>query len=169
MKKINLTTIFLLFITVFLIGVIIYISQVLTVKEEEVGTGTGSTIAPKKIKASNITYTKLIALNRISPTPIISEAENSISPTRSLIASNQLITGGQENNLSSTITQASSETPTPTEIILAYNSTSNDNASEEATTRPTEKITSIPASGVINNSLIIFSAALLLVFFSFLF
>lgn len=131
----KIINVFLIFITFSLIILIFYISSLLLTDNKK------SSIVPKKIKASNITYSKIINLNE---TPTI------------------------------TITQIfSPPSPTPTEIVLAYN----DNQSEEAPTKknltPTEiitqKITEIPQSGNIYHTLIIFASASLFVFFAFLF
>jgi hypothetical protein len=84
------------------------------------------------------------------------------------------------NSPTTSITQSGTinpELPTPTEIILAYRST-NITGSQLSGTQtvlsPTKSITSaktssLPESGFINNSLIIFSVSVMTIFFAFIF
>lgn len=141
----KLTTYFLIIITLGLTISIFYISQLLINNDNN-----KKTIAPKKIKASNITYSKIINLkeNIDNPTVFLSSTTN--------------------NQLFSSLT--------PTEIVIAYNSTTNENISndEESTITNTltattsQKITSIPNLGSIYQTLVIFASASLFIFFAFL-
>ncbi len=148
---------------------------------------TSTAIAPRKIKASNVTYSKLIALNNnpsgvplpdetVSPTAVVSI---SVSPTESaiptmatppVITEPMAITATPVLLASSASGSATTITPTPTEIILAYNNAS---ASPKVTSvvssaSPTS-VSNLPATGFINNAIIMFTMASLLIFFAFLF
>lgn len=132
-----------MFVTIFLIGTIFYISTLLTSGNDN----KTSAVAPRITKASNVTYSKLIALNQVTP-------EATPTPT---------------------LTESLTETPTPspTETVLAYaNPSVTGSASSEAnitTTLTPTKVKDLPDAGFIYNGLIIFAAAMVLVFFSFLF
>ncbi|MGB9707215.1 MAG: hypothetical protein ACPL1D_00465 [Microgenomates group bacterium] len=148
MKKINLNTIFLLVIIFFSMVGIFYLTTVLT-REENNKTKSRS-VGQVKVKAESKTYTRTLALNNPSliPTPTV---KVSLSPT------------AIEESPSPS---PSAVTPTPTEIILAYNDNKdNEEASSPSTVKPTS-VTSIPDSGTIHPSIIIFSAALFLVLIS---
>lgn len=134
-----------------LLGSIFYITKVIT-SEEEAKT---SSLAPKKTKAANVTYSKLIALNTVSimPTEELVTSTAEPSPTINQISPTNIIS------------------PSPTEIILALDnsgSTSSQAAQVNTSVSPT-RVTSLPETGFINNSLILFAAALVLIFFSFIF
>jgi len=151
--KSKISTIFLLVITFLLLGSIIYISFLLNPPDKE-----SSSITPRQTKAANITYSKLIALNR--------------SPTE--VANNENLQPSVENSpVPTETTPTEMESPTPTEIILAYKNQSITGEATEAgqitsTVVPT-KVKNLPDVGFIYNGLVIFAAAMLLVFFSFLF
>ncbi len=141
-----------MFVTIFLIGAIFYISTLLTSSDEN----KTSQVAPRKTKAANVTYSKLIALNQITP---------EITPTPT----------STETLASSETTETLTETPTPTptETVLAYANPSvtgsaSPGASLTTTLTPT-KVKDLPDAGFVYNGLIIFAAAMVLVFFSFLF
>lgn len=147
------TTIFLLLVTFLLIGSIAYISSILTT-----GSGETSKIAPKKTKAASITYSKYLALNT---------APGGLNPTATLIP-----TSGPTSAISPTIMISITNTPTPTEVVLAYNNPSitiTKAASTSATTPTITSIKNLPSAGFVYNGLVIFAAATLLVFFSFLY
>ncbi len=122
-----------------------YISYTLSSESSE-----SAPTAPQKIKAADITYTKLIALALPSPTEeVMPSPTEEISPTEELL-------------------------PSPTEIILAQGPTGTASAygNEEITSTPsptTKKLSSLPESGFINNTLVIFAVSSLMIFFSFLF
>ncbi len=134
----------------FLLGSIFYITRVIT-SEEEVET---ASLAPKKTKAAAVTYSKLIALNTVSITPTV-EITPTIepSPTTSQISPTEVVS------------------PSPTEIILALDSgkgSASQTAQVNTSISPT-KVISLPETGFINNSLILFTAASVLIIFSFIF
>jgi len=168
-NKSKIATVLLMFITVFLIGTIFYISTLLTSGDEN----KTSAVAPRKTKAANVTYSKLIALNQDT---VEKEPEPSLTPTPTVLPEEEVAT---IETVSTTLTpslkedQGLTETPTPTETVLAYvNPTTADKASSEAKTVATLEPTNIkdlPDAGFIYNGLIIFAAAIVLVFFSFLF
>lgn len=150
-NKPKLITIVLILMIFFLFGSIFYITKVIT---SEQGTETAS-LAPKKTKAANLTYSKLIALNTVSVTPTM-----------------ELVTPTTEP--SSTIGQISPTkiiSPSPTEIILALDNSKNSSsqAAQISTSISPTKATSLPETGFINNSLILFAAASILILFSFIF
>lgn len=155
--KSKLTTVVLLIMTFFLLGAIVYISFLLTS-----GNGEKSKIAPIKTKAANITYSKLVALNPTGTELVSPQDQISTVPTPTV----------EEEINEVTITPTDVEnSPTPTEIILAYKTLDAEEATEDSkilTVSPT-KIQDLPDAGFVYNGLIIFSAAMLLVFFSFLF
>lgn len=121
-------------------GAIFYISTLLTSGDDN----QTSAVAPRKTKAASITYSKLIALNQVTP---------ELTPTPPI--------------------EALTETPTPTETVLAYvNPTGTGLASSGAsltTTLTPTRVKDLPDAGFIYNGLIIFAASMVLVFFSFLF
>lgn len=168
--KSKIVTFLLIFVTVFLVGAIFYISTLLTSgTESETQT---SQIAPRKTKAANVTYSKLIALNEVTPDP-------ELTPTPTEEESQE--TASEQTSISGeTFSQPETEgeieealTPTPTETVLAYvNPTTTEDASAEASTTVTQtptKVQDLPDAGFVYNGLIIFAAAMVLVFFSFLF
>jgi hypothetical protein len=144
-NKSKIATILLIFVTIFLIGAIFYISTLLTTSNES----KTSQIVPRKTKAASITYSKLIALNQVTPEPTqtpITEPTDQVSAF-------------EETML----------TPTPTETVLAYVSTDTASSEAEATTQVPTSVKDLPDAGFVYNGLIIFAAAMVLVFFSFLF
>lgn len=155
-----ITTILGLVIGVLVIS-IFFISSMITDDTEN------SPTTPKKTKAAAMTYSRNIALNKTpnnqNPTP---NNEPTLTPTAKPTI--LLSPTGNTDNSSNILT------PTPTEIILAYSNPSispeqeGNNASGSSTISPT-RATSLPETGYINNALIIFAVAGLLVFFSFLF
>lgn len=166
-KKPKIITIFFIFITIFLIGAIFYISKLLNGNEN-----TASSVAPKKAKAANITYSKLIALNQSdaptsAPNPSVdSGITPSSSDQRGLLGPTTAPTSGAQ-------TTPGVQTPAPSETILAY---ANPSVSvtqpveyNSTTTISPTKVTSMPETGYVYNGLIIFAASMVLVFFSFLF
>lgn len=135
----------------FLLGSIFYITRVIT-SEEEVET---ASLAPKKTKAAAVTYSKLIALNTVSITPTVEPITPTIepSPTTGQISPTEVVS------------------PSPTEIILALDSgkgSASQTAQVNTSISPT-KVINLPETGFINNSLILFTAASVLIIFSFIF
>jgi len=158
-NKLRPTTILLIFATVFLIGAIFYLSTLLTSGDEN----KASQVAPRQTKAASVTYSKLIALNSVAvePTP---------TPTEAITSQEYDSQTATEN----TVVESSTPTPTPTETVLAYvnPTTTNNDASSEAdiaTSKNPTTVKDLPDAGFIYNGLIIFAAAMVLVFFSFLF
>ncbi len=159
-KKSTKTTVFLVLVILTLMASSFYISFILSNENSE-----SVPTAPKKIKAADITYTKLIALGEVSVSPGESET---VSPT-----------SGEEVSLSPTAEAVSPTVellPSPTEIILAQGPTTPVGTSSAynngitATPSPTTtKLSSLPESGFINNTLVIFAVSSLMIFFSFLF
>lgn len=162
MKKIDLKTIFLLLLIIFSMIGIFYLTILLTSensKEAENNTSVGQV----KIKAESKTYTRTLALNTLQPslTPT-SEISPTSEPT---VESNISPTSSEgESKMENQLNNEELITPTPTEIILAYN-TSTDEGEISLTVKPTN-ITSIPETGNIHPSIIIFSAALFFILFS---
>lgn len=144
--KAKVTTIIFLITAFFLLGAIVYISSLLTS-----GSGETSNIAPQTTKAANITYSKLVALNTSPTEPTATE----------IVTPSEIISPTEEG------------TPTPTEIILAYNNPmvtgTATNAAQISTTLSPTKVKNLPNSGFVYNGLVIFGAATLLVFFAFIF
>jgi len=160
-NKPKITTFLLVFVTVFLIGAIFYISTLLT-SETKSETQT-SQIAPRKTKAASVTYSKLIVLNEVAPEPTLIPSPTIMEEEQESVAFSQTQT---EEEIVET------PSPTPTETILAYvNPTTTEEATSEAetTTLTPTKVQNLPDTGFIYNGLIIFAAAMVLVFFSFLF
>ena len=109
-----------------------------------------SPAAPKTTKAAAITYSKILAINKPQPTEM-----PTILPT---------------TIISPTVVVVPSEDPTPTEIILAYNNISpTEKVVKTSSTVAPTKTAILPESGYIQNSVFIFLAASLVIFFSFLF
>jgi cytoskeletal protein RodZ len=152
--KIDFKTAVLLFIIIFSMIGIFYLTIVLTTEGNKEAKNNTS-IGQVKIKAESKTLNKpqLTPTSEISPTSEPT-TEPSISPTSS----------EEESKMENQLNNEELITPTPTEIILAYN-TSTDEGEISPTVKPT-KITSIPETGNINSSIMIFSAALFFILFS---
>lgn len=164
-KKSHVITAVLLIMTVLLIGAIILIGIELSNDKVE-----NVSIAPKKTKAQSTNYNKLIAVNQktgaqdISPTiqvtPTLtiipaSSTDPNLSPTETILAVTKT-TGSPTPKLSIT------GSTTPVMSLTPAN-----NSSLSGTISPT-KPNSLPKTGIITNSIIMFGAAGLLVFFSFI-
>jgi len=154
-EKIHLKTIFLLGLIVILVGGIFYLSVQLT-------NSPGSAKLPiqrVKTKAAAKDYTKLIALNDISPTTISSSDLVSPSPSTSPSLS------------PSPSSSLPSLSPTPTDIVVAKNNLSpsgeEEVSSAEGTILPTRIVSQLPASGYTGYTLAIFGAALMMILFAF--
>lgn len=152
----------LVIVIVVLAGSMIIISKALL--SDDPLSSQGQTIAARKIKASDRSYSKLIALNRTpsnSPTP--SQVDTTLTPTPSTEADAQLTpspTGSvPDEELSGSVT--------PTEIILAYQNTT-PGASQSSSLSPTG-VDNLPESGNFNNALILFGVSGVFIFLSFIF
>ena len=169
LKKINITTIVLLVLIIVLVASIFYITFVLT-SEKPTRKTTASAIVPKKTKASSTTYKKFLSINLPTNTPIPMPTEP--EPDTQVQS---------ETSEEPTITEDPAQideiaeyglTPTPTEIILAYEEIQAINSPlpsiSEATLTPT-RAQEIPDAGFIQNALIMFAVSGLFIFFAFLF
>ncbi len=139
-KNSKKTTVILLLVITILIFSIFYISFMLNQGGSEITT---SPTVPKKIKAANVTYQKLLAVNRTVPEEIPTEIPVTSEPSPTI-------------------------TPSPTEIVLAYQNPTITTDNSIETISPT-RVEALPESGFINNALIIFAASSLLIFISFIF
>lgn len=162
-KKINITTIVLLILIIILVASIFYITFVLT-SEKPTEQSTASAIVPRKTKASSTTYKKFLSVNlpTNTPIPIPTEPEPEIQEQSQISEDPTQIDETSEYEL----------TPTPTEIILAYEEIQAINSPlpsySDATLTPTG-VQELPDAGFIHNLLIIFAVSGLLIFFAFLF
>jgi len=144
--KQQIMTGFLIFMIVVLMGSIFYISRVL-LSENPLSTGK-SAVAPIKTKAAGKTYSKLLAINQ------------TVEPT-------------QPDVMQSLPTEPVT-TVSPTETILAYQSLSPTVALDTSgvevsgTLSPTSTQT-LPETGYINNTIILFAVSSLFLFVAFLF
>ena len=152
----------------FLGGLSVFI--VLKLKEEK------SAIVPTKTKAADITYRKLITLNVITPELPGPNSESSI-PTPSVTVPPE-----EELSVAQSVGAEDQGTPTPTQIDLvttplltteptetelAYDDSSQSGESEITVSPTKETIKSLPRSGIYQASILIFFAALTLIFVSF--
>jgi len=165
-NKSQLITIGLLTLTLVLVVAIIYLSRVIT---SESDTGETQNLTTQKIKAANVTYNKTIALASPSPSPTLTPLVSvlptvtvtaGVSPTLSILVSptvNNLLAYNNEASIS------------PTEIILAYNNEPTQELESSSLSGTVVKTNTLPASGFINNAIIMFTVAGLLIFFSFMF
>jgi len=165
LQKSHIITAVLLVMTVFLIGAIILIGVELSNEKVE-----QASIAPKKTKAQATNYNKLIAVNQktgaqdvtssvqatptLTTTPIPTSGTNLTPTEKVLVQTNP--TGSLSPNL--TITGSASPSVSLTQGV---------NSSLSGTIVPT-KAKTLPKTGIITNSIIMFGAAGLLVFFSFI-
>lgn len=147
-----------------LLGMVIYIGSLLGKEQSQVTT-------IKKTKASSMTYSKTVDLNKpisVTPTEIIL-AQN-ISPTSE--ASPEGGIGGFNNSVSTIMPTGL----TPTSDLLAKNNlsptpTSSISATTKQTnaTSPTKKIASLPESGKSDYLVSLVVVASIIIFFSFLY
>lgn len=181
-KRPPLTTILLIVALIFLLGAVIFISRIVLQTRQT------TQIAPKKTKATSVTYSKLITLNRTAETE--EQPENEQNEREKLPADSE-----PTETVNSQSTTVSMEEPTPTEKLLAYNNlTSTPTPTPTPTSKivsptpttelavetggelsPTEKsptvtvISNLPEAGLIDNIVTIFTAASLLILLSFFF
>jgi len=148
------------FMTIFLVGiVIVMISSIffISFKLKETNNSRSSSIAPIRTKAAQKTYSKIIALkqNEVEPTGVVPTEFNTPTPSDSL--------GSEE------IT----ESPTPTEIIIAYSNptiTGQDIFDEIASTSASPTgVKNLPDAGYIGYPLLIIAIGGLIIFFSFIY
>lgn len=168
-QKNNVLTIALVLVTLVLGGFSFYVATKISETQE---------VEPVRVetKAAEVTYKKELAINivtptitprptsTIAPTGIISPTK-AVSPTPSIkisltptgiqLVTTPLITQAGSSNL---IAQAMSPTSSPTGTIKV--------SSVSSTIKPVVK--SLPAAGMFNTTLIIFAAAISMIFFSFL-
>lgn len=134
--------------TVGLMGAIFYLGYFLLQTPDTSSKSLSSPVAPRKTKAQAVTSQKFIALNASN------EQQASLSLTLA----------------PTSLTPTISISPTPTEIILAVASASLSPmiGTTSGTLTPT-KTKILPSAGYINNALIIFGLAGLLIFYSLIF
>ncbi len=163
MKK-KSTTVLLVLITFSLLGLVFYVSSLLSKEQSQVTT-------IKKTKAASITYSKTIALNppvTVTPTEtIIAKISISTEPTLEVSpeAKNSAFLGGAVATPSPTSVLLTSNniTPSPTLSILA----SGNNVT--STVKPTDKVVSLPESGKSDYLVSLIIVASIIIFFSFLY
>jgi len=184
--KSKLLTGVLILIIVCLLGSIVYIVSVINLNDKPTA---ATSLSPKKTKAANKTYRKLVTLESNVDNNNVGQP----SPTAVLLAQNLSPTQAQSNQLAeeTTVIPSTALSPTvstlgvspsiadlsltPTETVLAYNSTSSDvSSSESANLSPTVSVvptyvSTLPETGFINNALIIFSVSALAIFLAFIF
>ena len=185
-NKSKIITVVLLVMTVGLVAAIIYISQIIT-NEPKVGQA-NTNLAPQKTKAADVSYQKTVALNNITPTiisqttlaPISSEQKAKetmaiLSPTVIPTINNLLAVNSLTASVSPTLEPTIGGLKlTPTEMILAYNNltvtpVSGNVYTSSISATTVAKAKTLPDSGFITNSIIMFVAAGLIIFFSFMF
>lgn len=161
---------FLLSIIILMVFLIFFISF----KLRDNGNKTVS-LAPRKIKAVNKTYSRLIVLKPTevegpvnSPTPILEEP----TPTSPVNGLTPLITNKNETAIESSPTVEVGETITPTEIIVAYVKPTIEekiSTKEGETSISPTPVKNLPEAGTVGYPILIFGLATLVIFFSFLF
>lgn len=151
--KINIKTLIFLTVIIFSMFLIFYLTTILNNNQSESQKQTQN-INQIKVKAESKTYSKTISLNtssgnQITPTPTV--IPTVISPTESPTPE---VASNSEEEIS----------PTPTEIILAYNTATE----EEKAVSPTNQISPklIPESGSVVPLLAIFSVSLFIILVS---
>lgn len=151
----------LIFMTVFLLGSTIYITLLLN------NTGPTTTTV-KKTKAASVTYTKTLALNtepvqpEISETPVLSGP--TVIPTEKLLSYNSINQTGQPTPKSTPSPTLSASTLSPT-----VSSTTQPTQTQGAVTVTPTGVASLPKSGWMQSSIVIFAAASIFIFLSFLY
>lgn len=159
--KKKVVTIVLLVSVLILMIMVFYIGFLLVSSNKQ---NSNQSVAPKKVKASNVSYSKLIVFaapgsgsqNGGTSSPS-NTPTSTIKPTAAPTVTNNPLSG----------------TPTPTEIILALNNVSGTpiasvSPTKIASSSPTV-IKSLPQTGYINGSVIFMTVAGVLVFLSFVF
>ncbi len=160
MKKNNFLHLFFLVIIFTSMAGIIFLGRQLGISNNNYQPTTNSI----KTKAANKTYSKLLTLNQISPTPTVSninEEDNQPTPVVILQTEeeNQIPTSTKEF-----ILEENQLTPTPTEIILAKNLSPTENEKITSSNAPKELL---PESGNYQKFLFLFLFSLVIVFLSF--
>lgn len=163
----------LMVITFFLMATTIYIGKLLN----EPTTSSVTTI--KKTKAAALTYRRVLALNYLTPTITTellltptSTPDFNPSPDDITLTPNPSVSPSLSLSPTIIVSPTQMGNPTPTEIILARaNPSQTLYSTQSATTTITsaQKITGLPESGWIQYSLIMFAAATLIIFISFLY
>jgi len=166
--KINLATVFLITIITFLGGLSIFIA--LRLKEEKPAT------VPTKTKAADITYRKLITLNTTPPELPTPTSESSSLTTDVTIPVDEQLSITQQAGVESEETPTPTQinlvttpllTSEPTETELAYHDSSQSEELEITVSPTKETVRTLPQSGIYQTSILIFFAALTLIFVSF--
>lgn len=160
--KSSIISVVLAIVIVVLVGSMIIISKALL--SDNPLSSRGQTIAARKIKASDRSYSKLIAFNWTpsnSPTP--TPGDTTLTPTPSTEPDAQLTPSPTGTNPDDEL----SGSVTPTEIILAYQNTT-PGASQSSSLSPTG-VDNLPESGNFNNALILFAVSAVFIFLSFIF
>jgi len=177
-NKSKIITAVLLVMTIGLVAAIIYISQIIT-SEPKVGQA-NTNLAPQKTKAADVSYQKTVALNDITSIPVSPSLESVrsttvLSPTVIPTVSNLLAVNSMTASASPTLEPTiGGLILTPTETVLAYNNltvtpVSGNVYTSSISATTVAKAKTLPDSGFITNSIIMFVAAGLIIFFSFMF
>lgn len=156
LKKNKQLLVALAFVAVIMIVVTIYMG---TIYFSTSGTPPTQPVIQTKVKATDENLEKVLVLNNPSPTiPVI--------PTDIVVAPTSMVLASTDN----------SATPTPTEIILAFNTPmvssylSPTSSTYISTTSATiTRMQTLPKTGFFSNSLILFAVASTLIFVAFLF
>lgn len=154
--KKKIVTIVLLMSVLILMIMVFYIGFLLVSGSKP---GTSQTVGLKKVKASNVSYSKLIVL---AAPGAGSQNPSTIGPTST-----------PQPTVQPTGSNSLSGVPSPTEIILALNNvsgtpTASASPTKVASSSPTV-VKSLPQTGYINGSVIFMTVAGILVFLSFVF
>lgn len=168
-NKSQIITAGLLVITLGLVIAIIYISQVIT---SESKTGEVKNVAPQKTKAANIAYDKTVVLAN-TPTPEATVMPTAVTPTGLAVSPTGMLPSVTIAPTINSLLAYNNASISPTEIILAYNNTTvtptSSDYSASSLSATTVKSSTLPESGFINNAIIMFVAAGLIIFFAFMF
>ncbi len=141
-------------------GAIFYIGSVLTASPQSATVP----IAPRTTKAQSMDYTKVIALNTAQSDQ--SGTANTLPDnTRS---QNETPTPIDSNTPTPTLSLTPYMTQTPTEVILAYQ-TVTATVTPVASSTPLPTVATLPQTGAISSSIVLFGVAGITVFLSLLF
>ena len=153
LKKNKQLLIALIFVAVIMVVVTIYMGTTMLFNNNNTAT---QPVVKTKVKASDEGFQKVVVLNNPTATPTVPE------PTGVVVGAANTIT----------------MTPTPTEIILAFNTpavstylspTIGFTTPVSTTSATITRMQTLPKTGFVNNSLILFAVASTLVFVAFLF
>lgn len=161
MKKIDVKKIFFLVIIIVAMVAIFTVTKILISEQENLQSPTSHNqpINQIKVKAESKTYSRTLALNPANnqnTTPILTltptSTPTSPSPTPTYTPTPTL-TPTPNNTPTSSISNEENVTPTPTEIILAYNTSTEEGITDQTPTAT--PVASLPESGNILPSLMI--------------